>query len=64
MAAFASKIPLDAYLFNLAKSLVGCFIVRCSGCTINDILDRDYDAVVGESIATQGTCLGRVTWNL
>jgi len=47
MAAYTVKLPLQQYWTELAKFLIMAINVRGSACTINDILDRDFDAGVG-----------------
>ncbi|KAJ7741761.1 UbiA prenyltransferase family-domain-containing protein [Mycena maculata] len=46
MAAYATSLTPGVYALNLAKALVGAFILRSSACTINDIFDRKVDAGV------------------
>lgn len=48
MAAFTTNLQLKTYAIELSKYLFGAFILRSSGCTINDIFDRKMDAGVGE----------------
>ena len=48
MAAYATALPLNAYWTGVARCLVSAFVIRSSACTINDILDRKFDAGVGE----------------
>lgn len=48
MAAYANRTPLDVVIILLLKNVVGAFIIRGAGCTVNDIFDRKYDAGVGE----------------
>jgi 4-hydroxybenzoate polyprenyltransferase len=53
MAAFTTNLPPKIYMVHLLKWLVGAFILRSSACTINDILDRNMDACVGQFTACQ-----------
>ncbi|KAJ6471948.1 UbiA prenyltransferase family [Mycena sanguinolenta] len=46
MAAYTTGLPLNAYCTELAKCLIGAFVIRSSACTINDIFDRKLDAGV------------------
>ncbi|KAJ6471928.1 UbiA prenyltransferase family, partial [Mycena sanguinolenta] len=48
MGAYAIALPLNAYWTGVAKCLISAFVIRSSACTINDILDRKFDAGVGE----------------
>ena len=48
MAAYTTNLQLKSYAIELAKCLLGAFILRCSACTINDIFDRKMDAGVGK----------------
>ena len=48
MAAFTTNLRLKTYGIELAKYMLGAFILRSSACTINDIFDRKMDAGVGE----------------
>jgi 4-hydroxybenzoate polyprenyltransferase len=43
MAAYGSAAPLGHTLWTLSLFGLGAFIMRSAGCTINDILDRNYD---------------------
>lgn len=47
MAAYRVHLPLEQYWIGILKCLFGAFILRCSACAINDILDRDIDGGVG-----------------
>ncbi|KAJ6621038.1 UbiA prenyltransferase family-domain-containing protein [Mycena sp. CBHHK59/15] len=60
MAAYAMKLPLDLYAINLAKALVGAFLLRSSACTINDIFDREMDAGV-ERTRNRPLASGRIS---
>ncbi|KAF7371214.1 4-hydroxybenzoate polyprenyltransferase, mitochondrial [Mycena sanguinolenta] len=46
MAAYAAGLSLDAYCTGLTMCFVNAFIIRSSACTVNDIFDREVDAVV------------------
>lgn len=46
MAAYTKKIPLGHFAILLLKVTVAAFLMRASACTINDILDRNFDAQV------------------
>ncbi len=43
-------MPLPQYAKDLCFYLVGAAIIRGAACTVNDIMDRKFDAGVGESI--------------
>ncbi|KAJ7213517.1 UbiA prenyltransferase family [Mycena pura] len=49
MAAYTVGLPPNAYFTQLAKALASAFLLRSSGCTINDIFDRNLDAGVQRS---------------
>ncbi|KAJ7616478.1 4-hydroxybenzoate polyprenyl transferase [Roridomyces roridus] len=46
MAAHATLLDPRLYALNLAKMLLGAFLVRSSACTVNDIFDCEMDAGV------------------
>lgn len=48
MAAFQVHMPFKDYILNLVRYLVAAFIIRSSGCTVNDIVDRNIDGSVCE----------------
>ncbi len=48
MAAYTISQPLNGYVYDLLKCLIGAFILRSSACTVNDIFDREMDAGVGQ----------------
>ncbi|KAG5721463.1 hypothetical protein E4T56_gene13037 [Termitomyces sp. T112] len=43
MAAYQQKLPLIIYPVRLIEYLVAAFMIRSSACTINDIVDSDFD---------------------
>ena len=47
MAAYTKKTPYSVFGWLLLKSVFGAFILRSSACTVNDILDKNFDAAVG-----------------
>ena len=59
MAAYRVHLPLEQYGIGILKCLFGAFILRCSACTINDILDREIDAGVGRP--ADSSIFGRLT---
>lgn len=42
-------MPFSVYIRDLAFYLLGAAIVRGAACTVNDIMDRGFDAQVGKS---------------
>jgi 4-hydroxybenzoate polyprenyltransferase len=47
MAAYHTSLDLTTFWIEMFKFLIAAFIVRSSACTVNDILDRKFDAGVG-----------------
>ncbi|KAF9001135.1 UbiA prenyltransferase family-domain-containing protein [Cyathus striatus] len=60
MAAYKINLPLEEYGNDLAKCVVGAFIMRSSACTINDIFDRKMDAGV-ERTKNRPLASGRIS---
>ncbi|KAJ7513166.1 4-hydroxybenzoate polyprenyl transferase [Mycena galericulata] len=60
MAAHATSLAPGSYAINLAKALVGAFLLRSSACTINDIFDREVDAGV-ERTRNRPLASGRIS---
>ena len=48
MSAFRTGINPMTYSVQLFKCYLAAFIVRCSACTVNDIVDRNMDMGVGK----------------
>ncbi|PAV19510.1 prenyltransferase [Pyrrhoderma noxium] len=46
MAAYTRNLPLSDFLILLLKVTIAAFLMRASACTVNDILDRNFDAKV------------------
>ncbi|KAF7795214.1 hypothetical protein EIP86_006364 [Pleurotus ostreatoroseus] len=46
LAAYRSGMPLPQYAKDLCYYLVGAAIIRGAACTVNDIMDRKFDAGV------------------
>ncbi|KLO06791.1 UbiA prenyltransferase [Schizopora paradoxa] len=60
MAAFSTKLAIPAYTTLLLKTTLSAFIIRSSACTINDIIDRKFDASV-ERTKNRPLVSGRIT---
>ncbi|KAF8345688.1 UbiA prenyltransferase family-domain-containing protein [Amanita rubescens] len=60
MGAYRIHLPLEQYWIEILKCLFGAFILRCTACTINDILDREVDAGV-ERTKNRPLASGRIS---
>jgi 4-hydroxybenzoate polyprenyltransferase len=47
MAAYALRLPVATLVHVIPLLWLGCALLHSAACTINDILDREVDRLVG-----------------